>query len=67
MTEIKRGKYYKADIQEVFGLTQQQIDRIVIASWEDLPRSYNVLDSRKVFTDETIEYIEQKFWLKRKK
>lgn len=57
------GQYFKADLMKIFGLNQPQIDRLFAMSGNRLPVGTNVLDSRKIYTDETVRFLKEEFKL----
>jgi hypothetical protein len=53
------GKYYRQQIQVIFGLTYDQLSSILDTYSEDIETTLgkNVLDKRLIYTDETLEFL----------
>lgn len=56
-------KYSKQDLQKELWISYNILQKIIIAEWSNLPITPNVLDSRKIYTGETIKYIKEKYKL----
>lgn len=63
----EKGLYNLGDLQEAFSLRYEQLQKILNDAWDDLPVGSNVLDKRRIYTEETLEYIEEHYSVKRKK
>lgn len=55
------GTKNKTDLMRELKLNQKQLDKILEDSWEDLPVGKNVLNSRNIYNDDTIKYIEKNY------
>lgn len=63
MSSPVAGKYNKTNLMTIFGIGQNSLDKMLIASGSRLPVGNNILDSRKTYTDETIEFLKNEFRL----
>lgn len=57
------GKYSKSDLMKIFDLNYNQLDRFLFSAGSDLPVGVNFIDSRKIYTDETVKYLQEKYRL----
>lgn len=57
------GKYNKTNLMTIFGIGQNSLDKMLIASGSKLPQGTNILDSRKIYTDDTVEFLKNEFRL----
>jgi len=54
-------KYSKADIQKQTGVPYAKIQQCILLAWTSLPIVSNMSDSRKIYTDETVVFLQENY------